>query len=100
MSTDTTHEIMIDRSIGDFRYDIDYEFDAGSGLSEQTIDYICDVKNDPDWIREFRKDAYRKFVQNRVVRFQHSQLKDFTPFLFSSRKAVIDRSGGEFARNS
>ena len=63
MSTDTTHEIMIDRSIGDFRYDIDYEFDAGSGLSEQTIDYICDVKNDPDWIREFRKDAYRKFIQ-------------------------------------
>ena len=35
MSTDTTHDIVIDRSIGDFRYDVDYEFDAGSGLSER-----------------------------------------------------------------
>ncbi|MEO8205907.1 MAG: SufD family Fe-S cluster assembly protein, partial [Chthoniobacterales bacterium] len=62
MSTDTKTEIGIDRSIGDFSYDVNYEFDAGTGLSEKTIDYICDVKKDPEWIREFRKDAYRKFL--------------------------------------
>jgi Fe-S cluster assembly protein SufB len=63
MSTDTEQDISIDRSIGDFRYDVDYAFDAGTGLSERTIDYISDVKGDPDWIREFRKDAYRRFVE-------------------------------------
>ncbi len=28
--------------------------DAGTGLSEKTIHYISDVKEDPDWVREFR----------------------------------------------
>ena len=63
MKTDTEHDITIDRSIGDFRYDVDYEFDAGTGLSERTIHYISDVKGDPDWIRQFRLDAYRKFME-------------------------------------
>jgi Fe-S cluster assembly protein SufB len=56
-------QINIDRSIGDFRYDVKYDYDAGVGLSEKTIDYISDVKNDPEWIRAFRKDAYRKFLE-------------------------------------
>jgi Fe-S cluster assembly protein SufB len=60
---DEKPNIDIDRSVGDFRYDVNYEFDAGVGLSEATIDYICDVKKDPEWIREFRKDGYRKFLE-------------------------------------
>ena len=48
MSTETAPEIAIDRSVGDFSYDVNYEFDAGVGLTEATIDYISDVKNDPD----------------------------------------------------
>jgi Fe-S cluster assembly protein SufB len=63
MRVDTKQDIEIDRSIGDFRYDVDYEYDAGTGLSEETINYISDVKGDPDWIRQFRLDAYRKFVE-------------------------------------
>jgi len=62
MSTVAENELGIDRSIGDFRYDVDYAYDAGVGLSEATIDYISDVKEDPDWIRQFRKDAYKKFL--------------------------------------
>ena len=58
---ETKPNLNIDRSLGDFHYDVDYEFDAGIGLSEKTIDYICDVKKDPDWIRAFRKEALRKF---------------------------------------
>ncbi|MDR1528548.1 MAG: Fe-S cluster assembly protein SufB [Puniceicoccales bacterium] len=58
-----------------FHYDIDYKYDAGVGLHEQTIDYISDVKNDAPWIREFRKTALKKFheislptwVTNRAV---------------------------------
>jgi Fe-S cluster assembly protein SufB len=74
MSTDTEQDISIDRSIGDFRYDVDYAFDAGTGLSERTIDYISDVKGDPDWIREFRKDAYRRFVEKPMPTHWASQI--------------------------
>ena len=34
----------IDQSAGDFSYDVNYEFDAGAGLSAKTIDYISAVK--------------------------------------------------------
>ena len=53
--------IDIDRNIGNFFYDLKPTRDAGVGLSEQTIDYIVDVKGEPDWIREFRKNAYHVF---------------------------------------
>ena len=36
-------------------------FDAGYGLTEATIDYICDVKDDPEWVRQFRKNALAVF---------------------------------------
>ncbi len=53
--------IDIDRSVGDFHYKMDFEFDAGTGLTEKTIDYLVDVKGEPDWVREFRKQALRVF---------------------------------------
>ena len=40
------------RDIGDFHYDLKPTRDAGVGLTEQTIDYIVDVKGEPDWMRE------------------------------------------------
>lgn len=60
--SETQTQLDIDREKGNFRYDVDYEFDAGTGLTEKTIDYICEVKAEPDWIREFRKEALRKFL--------------------------------------
>jgi hypothetical protein len=50
------------RDIGDFHYDLQPTRDAGVGLTERTIDYIVDVKGEPDWMREFRKKAYRVFM--------------------------------------
>lgn len=61
MDTDTKPDLDIDRSVGDFSYDMNYAFDAGVGLSDKTVDYICDVKKDPDWIRQFRQAALKKF---------------------------------------
>ncbi len=51
------------KSINDanFRYDVDYKYDAGVGLTSDTVDYIADVKHDADWIRSFRHDALRQF---------------------------------------
>jgi len=63
MSTETKPDIDIDRSVGDFRYEMDYAYDAGVGLTEATIDYISDVKGDPDWVRAFRKEGHRKFLE-------------------------------------
>jgi Fe-S cluster assembly protein SufB len=61
MSNPTT-SIDIDRDIGNFFYDLKPTRDAGVGLTEQTIDYIVDVKGEPDWIREFRKNAHHVFT--------------------------------------
>src|ERR1700754_5181951 len=60
MSTET-ESIAIDRDIGNFFYNITATRDAGVGLSEKTIDYIVDVKGEPEWLREFRKNAYNIF---------------------------------------
>src|SRR6185437_9514394 len=63
MSIEMKPQIDIDRSVGNFSYAIDYAYDAGVGLSEETIDYISDIKEDPDWVRQFRKRAYKKFLE-------------------------------------
>ncbi len=55
-------ELNIDQDVGNFYYPENYAYDAGYGLSEKTIDYICDVKNDADWIRDFRKKALAVFL--------------------------------------
>lgn len=46
---------------GAFSFPENHRYDAGYGLTEDTIDYICDVKGEPDWLRQFRKEALRKF---------------------------------------
>ena len=56
-------EIGIDRTVGDFSYPEEHEFDAGVGLTSKTIDYISDVKSEPEWIREFRHKAHNVFLQ-------------------------------------
>ena len=52
----------IERNIGNFFYPETHTHDAGIGLSEKTIHDISDVKQDPDWVREFRLNALRTFL--------------------------------------
>ncbi len=73
-------QLEIDREKGNFRYDVDYEFDAGKGLTEATIDYICDVKEEPDWIRTFRKEALKKFESKPMP--THWASKDLDNIIF------------------
>ncbi|MGA3006469.1 MAG: Fe-S cluster assembly protein SufB [Opitutaceae bacterium] len=51
----------IDQSAGDFKYDVKYELDAGTGLSEQTVDYISAAKKEAPWLHEFRRAALKVF---------------------------------------
>jgi len=61
LDTETHDAINIDRDKGDFKYPEQHKYDAGVGLSHRTIDYICDVKGDLDWVREFRHKALDVF---------------------------------------
>lgn len=61
LDTGTREAIDIDRSHGNFSYPENHKYDAGTGLNAATIDYICDVKNDPEWVREFRHKALKTF---------------------------------------
>jgi Fe-S cluster assembly protein SufB len=51
----------IDQSSGNFRYDMTYDFDAGTGLNERTVDYISSVKKEAPWLLEFRRNALKTF---------------------------------------
>jgi Fe-S cluster assembly protein SufB len=62
MKTDTK-AVDINRGIGDFAYPEKHVRDAGRGLSEKTIHYISDVKEDPDWVREFRLRGLKTFLE-------------------------------------
>ena len=59
---ETQNAIDIDRAKGDFHFPEKHKYDAGVGLSADTINYISDVKNDPDWVRAFRLKAYETFL--------------------------------------
>ena len=63
LEQDTREAIDIDRTSGDFRFPEHHKFDAGRGLTEKTIDYISDVKDDADWVREFRHKALKTFLK-------------------------------------
>jgi Fe-S cluster assembly protein SufB len=54
--------IEVDRTKGDFKYEENYAFDAGIGLSEKVVNYIADVKGEESWIREFRLKALKTFT--------------------------------------
>src|SRR5438094_863678 len=62
MKTETS-AVDINRNIGDFFYPEAHVRDAGAGLSEKTIHYISDVKEDPDWVREFRLRGLKTFLE-------------------------------------
>ncbi len=87
--SDAQTQLEIDREKGNFRYDVDYEFDAGTGLTEKTIDYICDVKGEPDWIREFRKDALRKFLGKPMP--THWASKDLENIIFEKIRYYLSQ---------
>ncbi len=75
-------QLDIDRSRGDFVYPESHEFDAGTGLSHDTIDYIATVKNEPEWIREFRHKALDTFLAKPMP--THWASKDLENIVFQN----------------
>ncbi|MDR1435735.1 MAG: Fe-S cluster assembly protein SufB [Puniceicoccales bacterium] len=46
---------------GNFSYGGNYAFDAGYGLSEETVRYISSAKGEPPWLLQFRLDSLAIF---------------------------------------
>ena len=65
MSEPTLNEqeeaIQVDYEKGNFSFPENYEYDAGTGLTKATIEYISKVKKEADWVKEFRLKALEIF---------------------------------------
>jgi len=83
-------------TVGDFTFPERNKFDAGYGLSEATVDYISDVKEDPDWVREFRKKALRVFEEKPMP--THWATKDLEAIDFDAIRYYL--SDGERPKKS
>jgi Fe-S cluster assembly protein SufB len=79
---DPAQQIEIDRTLGNFSYDVKHQYDAGVGLTHDTIDYIVDVKGEPDWIREFRHKALDTFLSKPMP--THWASKDLENIVFKN----------------
>ncbi len=53
--------LKIDNEKGNFKYPESYSFDAGVGLTADTVEYISKVKEEDEWIRDFRLKALKVF---------------------------------------
>ncbi len=85
-----TSTLDIERNKGDFLYPETHTHDAGTGLSEKTVHYISDVKQDPDWVREFRLSALRTFLSKPMP--THWASKDLENIVFDNIRYYL--SGG------
>ncbi|MDP6860324.1 MAG: Fe-S cluster assembly protein SufB [Verrucomicrobiales bacterium] len=98
MSADSNPEntIEIDREKANFHYDVEYKHDAGRGLSEDTIDYISDIKGEDQWIRDFRKKALSVFQEKKMP--THWASEDLNTINFDEIRYYL--SAGEAPKRS
>ncbi len=56
-------ELKFDYSKYDFRDDVEYQYVVKPGLSEEVVEEISRIKNEPEWMRKFRLMSYRTFSE-------------------------------------
>ena len=60
--TATVKQVALEKDdVGNFSFPESHKFDAGYGLTKDTIDYISKVKDEPAWVNEFRHKALNTF---------------------------------------
>ena len=87
MSVSQAIDFEIDK--GDFHYDTEYDYDAGTGLNESTVDYISEVKGEDPWIREFRQNALQVF--NKKPMPTHWATKDLENIDFNKIRYYLSK---------
>jgi Fe-S cluster assembly protein SufB len=56
--TATVKQVAFEKDdVGNFSFPESHKFDAGYGLTKDTLDYISEVKDEPAWVNEFRHKA-------------------------------------------
>lgn len=85
----TLEAVNIDQDEGNFSYPEEYAHDAGYGLTEETIDYISNVKGEADWIREFRKKALKTFLDKPMP--THWASKDLENIIFEDIRYYLSK---------
>ena len=79
--------------VGDYKYgfttDVKNVIDTGKGLSEDVVRMISKLKNEPEWMLEYRLKAYQKFVSMPLPSFgpdlSFLNFDDYTYFIKSSK---------------
>ena len=55
----------VNNIVGEYKYgfttDAKTVLTSGKGLSREVVEFISRAKNEPDWMREFRLNAYDAF---------------------------------------
>lgn len=83
----------INNIVGDYKYgfttDVKNVVDTGKGLSEDVVRQISHLKNEPEWMLDFRLKAYHKFCEMPLPSFgpdlKFLNFDDYTYFIKSSK---------------
>ncbi|MDA7683342.1 Fe-S cluster assembly protein SufB [Akkermansiaceae bacterium] len=60
--TATVKQVAFEKDdVGNFSFPESHKFDAGYGLTKDTVNYISKVKDEPAWVNEFRHKALKTF---------------------------------------
>ena len=66
LETEQDVAIQVDTEKGNFKYPENYQYDAGVGLTEETIRYISKVKDEAPWLLDFRLNALKVFEKKKM----------------------------------
>ena len=77
----------------DFKDEVSSIFSTGKGLNEDVIREISKAKNEPEWMLNFRLDAYRKFIKMPFPNFGPDVTNlDFDSYTYFTRYAKGDKN--------
>ena len=88
----------LEQIVGDYKYGFVTEtqsyFDTGRGLNEDVVRSISKMKNEPEWMLEYRLKAYHKFMEKRWPTFgpdvKFLNFDDYIYYIKSSKKTKFD----------
>ena len=81
--------IQVDYEKGNFSFPEDYTYDAGTGLNEETVAYISKVKDEAEWVKEFRLKALEIF--NKKPMPTHWASKDLENIVFENIRYYLSK---------
>ena len=91
-----TKDILDNNYKYDFKDDSKAIFDTGKGLNENIIREISKAKDEPEWMLNFRLDAYRKFIKMPFQNFGPDVTNlDFNSYTYFTRYSKKEENSWE-----